>query len=197
MSTSGQSLPVVMAVLAVCGAAWLGWSRHLPPTLAPVDFEVPERPVLPAPPVTEAPKPASKKGEGSARDEVRRAIMQLDRNQDGKVAIGEYSPDGRWATRFLERDKDGDGFLTNEELKQGAEAKDAKEGKAGKGGKEGKASKNPLARWKDFPIAAADANADGSLDESEFPGPPEIFLVLDRDGNKAVSTDEIERLSSQ
>lgn len=196
MSSASQGLALLVASMAVGGSAWLGWTRSLPPTLQPTPTEeAAPVPILP-PPIAAPPPDAregkqrgDKKGErsgtegegernSSVREGLGRAFMQLDVDGDGRVSMGEYSEDGRWASRFLDRDADGDNFVTREELK-------ATRIKQGEG---------EVARWKDFPIPAADANGDGGLDKSEFPGPPEVFLLLDSDTNGLIVEAEVAKL---
>ncbi|HJN74870.1 MAG TPA: hypothetical protein QGF58_13135 [Myxococcota bacterium] len=173
MSTAAQGLAVLAATLTVAGFAWLGWTRSVPPSLEAAPDEEPRpQPQLP-PPVLE---PAKKKGDrpSAPKDGLRGAFMELDRDGDGRVSISEYSEDGQWAARFLERDTDGDGFVTRDELK-------STRGQVGE----------LLERWRDFPIPAADADGDGALDRSEFPGPPEIFIHLDTNDDGRVDESEV------
>ena len=58
----------------------------------------------------------SKQGRGKAVEKIAEAIMQLDRNSDGRLNADEVAP--RLKSKFSELDKNGDGYLDKREVKQ-------------------------------------------------------------------------------
>jgi len=107
-------------------------------------------------------------GAASAREPGDR-FKALDPDGDGRIAVADL--DGRHKERIAKADANGDGFITQEELRAAYEAKRAER------------------RAKAFP----DANGDGSVDIGEFRnGADARFRELDADKNGRLTEDEIE-----
>lgn len=96
---------------------------------------------------------------------------QFDLDDDGKVSRKEYTPDGRWNRRFDQRDKDRDGFFTAEERRQN-------EARSSEGER--------FRRFARLSFEKYDKDADGRIDAQEFPGPPDVFQLLDEDDDGAL-----------
>lgn len=109
------------------------------------------------------------------------AYEQLDVDGDGRVSLQEYTPDGSLAARFAERDLDADGFI------DAAERRDWQRDN-------GQASER-FKRWSQVGIAVHDQDGDDALSAAEFPGPPEAFGRLDRDGDGRLTRQELHRRS--
>ncbi|WP_191090235.1 EF-hand domain-containing protein [Histidinibacterium aquaticum] len=109
-------------------------------------------------------------------------FAELDTDGDG--ALSEDELRAPLMDRFAEADADGDGSLTAEEMVAAAEAARAER----------------LAERMERLVARLDANGDGVLQAEEFTTPaprPTAFERLDRDGDGAVSEDEFSSLSER
>ena len=124
------------------------------------------------------------KSDGAVSDGPR-GIMRADTNGDGKVSRDEAAAlhdktQGEW---FAKVDSNGDGYLTQEEVRQARETRHQQRGDHKERLEE---------RFKE-----ADSNGDGqlSLDEAQakMPRLAERFTTLDADKNGMLSKDELKR----
>jgi hypothetical protein len=112
-------------------------------------------------------------------------FQQFDRNEDGKISVGEFPGT---SARFAELDRDGDGFLSRDELRADTPMAlpsfgGAHEGPSGGG--HGAGRSGPGGFEKD------DSNGDGKVSRDEFTGPADLFAKLDSNGDGYITKDEI------
>ena len=107
--------------------------------------------------------PGRGRGPG-ARDRGAGVLRRFDANGDGQITERE------WMAVFDNIDKDGDGVLSEAELKESAEQARQEAGNR---------------MFKRF-----DADGNGSIDASEFPGREEMFKRIDSDGDGQLSGEE-------
>lgn len=112
----------------------------------------------------ELPRPRFKKGKRCGA-----FVDRVDSDSDGKISQEEF-PGPK--DRFAELDKDGDGYVTEEEAAQGFKNR----GHRGRG-----------------MAPRCDTDGDGKISQEEFPGPPEAFSDLDEDGDGYLSREEMPR----
>lgn len=107
-----------------------------------------------------------------------RMIERHDANGDGKVSLEEFQ--GRNKERFAEMDVNGDGYITEDEVRS--------EMGTMRGRWQGRGERGPGAM-----IERHDANEDGKVSAEEFPGPAERFSELDKDGDGFITQDEADQ----
>jgi len=123
-------------------------------------------------------------------DEMVATLMRFDKNTDGKLAKAEMPE--RMQGMFERADSNHDGLLTAEEIKAAAAAqppptanRPGAEGRRGEGGREGGGPpRDPL-------FSALDKDGDGALSADEIAGSAAALRPLDKDGNGSLSLEEI------
>ena len=91
-------------------------------------------------------------------------IKHFDTNNDGKVSKEEFKGP---AERFTAMDKNGDGFITADEVPQG-----------------------PAGGMHEGFIKRFDTDKDGKVSKDEFKGPADMFTKLDKNGDGFITEDE-------
>ena len=127
---------------------------------------------------------------GPGRDGGKRGLKSIDKNEDGKVSLEEFTDahKARAEHRFDRIDADADGFLTADELQAAADHPRAKKMRK-RAGKHGKTPPK---------FADLDADGDQSVTLDEFTSIhedriAERFANMDEDGNGVLTGDELPR----
>jgi len=100
-------------------------------------------------------------------------LQEIDANADGKLSRDE------WLDLFLKLDKNGDEYLTMQEVMSAFGGPGRGRGKFGE-------------RLKQM-----DKNGDGAISREEFEGPPQFFDRLDRDGDGQISAEEMKAIAER
>ena len=124
-------------------------------------------------------------------DEMVATFMAFDKNKDGKLTRSEVPE--RMQGMFARADADRDGTLTAEEIKAAAAAQPqptaaragGPEGRRGEGGREGGPPRV------DVLFNALDRDGDGALSADEIAAAPAALRKLDTDGNGSLSLQEL------
>ncbi|MCC6670646.1 MAG: EF-hand domain-containing protein [Planctomycetes bacterium] len=111
-------------------------------------------------------------------------LERFDRDQDGRLARGEAQGE-RIAEAFQAGDANRDGFLDREELERLLALVRRYQEEKARGSAKVRAYQVPFDAW--------DKNGDGRLDTDEFVERKELFPLLDRDRDGAVTREEVER----
>jgi Ca2+-binding EF-hand superfamily protein len=153
---------------------------------------------------------AMREGAGRMRERMRERRKQLDKDGDGRVSREEYSGE----LPFDQLDKNQDGYLDDADMPKGPDGKDGRApgrkepkepgamepgtmepgngpgaGKGrGQGGRKPALSAEALRRF--------DSNADGKVTKDEFPGNEQRFAQLDKNGDGALTPDDLEQPGS-
>ncbi|MEK7867485.1 MAG: EF-hand domain-containing protein [Planctomycetota bacterium] len=137
--------------------------------------------------------PAVQAGDDAAAQRASEVLLADDLNGDGKVAPDEWSEENE---KFLKIDKDGDGFLTQEELTEhyaNAAPDDGKKPEAGgdpaAGGDAGKGDK--LKKMLDEKWKEVDKDGDGFLSAEEWTYGEEKLAKADTDQDGQISREEM------
>ncbi|WP_239520754.1 calcium-binding protein [Pseudooceanicola aestuarii] len=113
---------------------------------------------------------------------------QMDTNGDGKVTQDEIR--ARAADRFAKADADGDGFLSADEMVAGMKAREEERAKAREAAKAERMDKMASRM-----IARLDADDDGKVSAAELEAGPDrttrMFERLDKDKDGAISAEEM------
>ena len=125
---------------------------------------------------------------GAAPDDLAGALMAFDRNGDGKLVRGELPE--RFQGLLERADANRDGALTEEELKQSANAATTAEG--GRRGPEGRGFDGRGRGGPGDPLRRAlDRDGDGVISPSEIDTAAEALKALDTNQDGQLSNDEI------
>ncbi len=138
-----------------------------------------EAAALAPPPPPELPEP---KGDLAPPEEL---LRRCDRDHDGRIAGKELATD-KWlqqATAFA--DLDGDGALTEPELRALYDAVQSRRRDQAMG------RQRPVPY--DVPFEAWDQDRDGKLRLNEWPAPRDLFTAIDLDRDAAINRDEVLR----
>ncbi len=100
-------------------------------------------------------------------------IQKFDKDNDGKVSKEEFLGPAEHFTRI---DKNGDGFISSDEVKPGNPPRLGGDGPQGMG-------QNFFQKF--------DKNNDGKVSKDEFDGRPDRFAGLDKNGDGFISADEM------
>ncbi|MCP4805579.1 MAG: hypothetical protein GY913_15420 [Proteobacteria bacterium] len=133
--------------------------------------------VLPADPEPTAERHAT----DPERARLGESYERMDVDGDGRVSRAEYSPDGQHEDRFESRDLDGDGYIDAEERRAWHD-------------EHGQTTER-FKRWAQVGVTQHDTDGDERLSDAEFPGPPEAFGRLDRNGDGFIERSELKRRS--
>jgi len=104
-------------------------------------------------------------------------IQKFDKDNDGKVSKEEFPGP---AEHFPRMDKNGDGFITGDEVQPG---RPPQMGQMDGTGPQGMMGKNFIQRF--------DKDNDGKVSKDEFTGRPDRFTGLDKNGDGFISADEM------
>ncbi len=105
-------------------------------------------------------------------------IQKFDKDKDGKVSKDEFPGP---AERFPQMDKNGDGFITADEVQAGRPPRMG-------GIPDGTGPKGMGLNF----IRKFDKDNDGKVSKDEFPGPAEHFSNIDKNGDGFVTADEVQ-----
>lgn len=175
MDGSAQKLVLGVLALAGIGAAVALGSQDSATPDGPITI-VAELPELDGSVAPGVPHAVALKRKRETEDGFGAMWTQFDADRDGLISKKEYSPDGRWNKRFDKRDTNGDGFFSPEERRRNDSAQTDGEG---------------FRRYSRLSFEKHDTNGDGSIDGDEFPGPPEVFVVLDDDGDGLLGAEDV------
>ncbi len=139
--------------------------------------------------------PVLAEGDDAAAQRASEVLLADDLNGDGKVAADEWSEENE---KFLKIDKDGDGFLTQEELtefyaNQGPEdhGKAAGGGDPAAGGGGDKGRGDHMKKMMDEKWKEVDKDGDGFLTAEEWTYGEENLAKADTDADGKVSREEM------
>ncbi len=134
-------------------------------------------------------------GLGGEEEAPRRGGMlaRLDKDGDGKIGRDE-APEGLKA-RFDEFDRNGDGYLDEEELRAMRGRGRGRGGRGGRGGAPGQEDPRPegMGRGRPGPslLALLDGDKDLALSAKEVENAAKALLTLDKNGDGAISREEL------
>ena len=124
---------------------------------------------------------------GGDDDRVAR-MLSFDKDGDGKLSAAELPE--RMQGLMARADKNGDGFLTKEELTAAAPPR-GEGGPRGEGRPRGEGGPRGGRMRMDPVLAAVDTNQDGTLSAAEIQGAAAQIAKLDKDGDGKLTREEI------
>ena len=131
------------------------------------------------------------------RDSANRTLQRMDTNEDDLISLEEYLGDAipRYSQTFARADRDGDGYVTQEELKPPRKGQRPQFDQAALQACLDEAG-STVDRNNDR-VATNDTNGDGALSQDEFfamleQGALDRFALIDSDGDEQLTKEEIQ-----
>ncbi len=109
---------------------------------------------------------------------------EFDADGDGRISLDEFLAQKK--KEFARGDKNGDGFLDADEIREALRSSEAGSGAGAAAGKDGGRARE---HFKEM-----DADGDGAVSREEWKGPEMMFDRVDADGDGKVTTEELQKM---